>query len=657
MNITTITKPRILVIFGSAENLNLQKDKEILKTLTTKGAKITWLEGSNEERITRNQLINLLSTQSWDMLFFSGHSYSLYDPNKPENGIISLNQNEKISLRELQTALNKAAQKGLKICIFNSCDGLSLARNCAEFGISNIIFMRQPIPDKVAHDFLEAFLSQFSQGESLDLSLRYSRNILEDKYEQTLPGISWLPTLYQKPTSPLIIWKSINNNKQWIWIIIPIVTLLISLSIYQLFKNKYPSNSRFTQGEISFFEPNKNNQELQQANQYYQQKKWKLAQDNFQKVLDKKKNNPEVIIYKNNAQAELNKNFKIAIVIPVNNPNIAQEMLRGVGQAQEEINQNGGINGRLLHITIVNDDNDPRIAQKVAKKLVENPEIMAVIGHNSSEVSLEGAKIYQQEGLVMINPTSSADGITDTGSYIFRTLPTIQSMARMLADYVKLNHKKIAICYNFQSLASQSFKDQFTAALGKDKDKLANSICDLFLPAFNADQEINEALDHGADTMLILPYIQQLDKAYELGKANQGRLQLLGPSILNTITTLQEGKSMEGLIIVVSWSPKNLENKQFAASARQFWGGNVSWRTATTYDATYVLINGLKQGQTRDTLQDALDNPQFSSETINGEVKFLANGDRKGQSILIQVQRSRNHPTGYDFQILEPKKN
>ena len=154
------------MIFGSDQNLNLQRDQEIIETLNKKGAQITWLEESDTEKITKRKLINLLSTKHWDILFVAGHSYSCYDQDNQENGMLLLSEDENISLRELQTSLKKAAKKGLKICIFNSCDGLFLARNCATFGIPKIIFMREPIPDQVAHDFLEAFLLQFSQGES-----------------------------------------------------------------------------------------------------------------------------------------------------------------------------------------------------------------------------------------------------------------------------------------------------------------------------------------------------------------------------------------------------------------------------------------------------------------------------------------------------------
>ncbi|HBY75884.1 MAG TPA: ABC transporter substrate-binding protein, partial [Cyanobacteria bacterium UBA11148] len=51
---------------------------------------------------------------------------------------------------------------------------------------------------------------------------------------------------------------------------------------------------------------------------------------------------------------------KIAVSVPMeSNLNKAQEILRGVAQAQNEVNRNGGINGMLLKVAIANDENDP----------------------------------------------------------------------------------------------------------------------------------------------------------------------------------------------------------------------------------------------------------------------------------------------------------
>jgi branched-chain amino acid transport system substrate-binding protein len=67
--------------------------------------------------------------------------------------------------------------------------------------------------------------------------------------------------------------------------------------------------------------------------------------------------------------------------------------------------------------------------------LTKDPSILAVIGHNASNASLEAAPIYQQEKLVMVTPTSFANNLSGFGSYIFRTVPNISLMAAPLAEY------------------------------------------------------------------------------------------------------------------------------------------------------------------------------------------------------------------------------
>ncbi|NJL10173.1 MAG: hypothetical protein HC908_08410 [Calothrix sp. SM1_7_51] len=64
--------------------------------------------------------------------------------------------------------MTKAIQKGLKLAIFNSCEGLGLARQLASLHIPQVIVMREPVPDKVAQEFLKYFL-QFFLMENLSI--------------------------------------------------------------------------------------------------------------------------------------------------------------------------------------------------------------------------------------------------------------------------------------------------------------------------------------------------------------------------------------------------------------------------------------------------------------------------------------------------------
>jgi branched-chain amino acid transport system substrate-binding protein len=474
-----------------------------------------------------------------------------------------------------------------------------------------------------------------------------------------LPGVSWLPTLYQNPTNPSIVWKPIN------WKTILIVAGVISGGLLLTFiphiskyiSNLTPDDPRVSICDKILIKSNNENDLAQAGIKACKEKNFPLAQEKFAASLQQQKNNPEIVIYKNNAASMSRNPLKLAVVVPITNLNIAQEILRGVAQAQEEINKQGGINGRFLNMTIVNDDNDEVIAKIVAQKLVEDTDIIAVIGHNASNVSLKAAPIYQEGELVMVTPTSFADGITDVGKYIFRVVPSVEYMAQPLVQYIQHKNPKtvLAICYDTASPDGLSFYLQFTKALNAALNaKDARIGCDLNTPGFKPRQAIKEANNSGADSLLIIPFIEKLDRAYELAKANQGKFNLFGNSTFGTFTTLENGRATQGLTIVVPWSSKSPKNKPFADSAKRFWGGDISWRTAGAYDATYAVATGLKTAKNRKTLQEVLGNqkPPFSSKTINGEVKFLPNRDRVGKPIILQVQPDRSHQTGYDFKLI-----
>lgn len=77
--------------------------------------------------------------------------------------------------------------------------------------------------------------------------------------------------------------------------------------------------------------------------QAFAQKKYAEAISYFQSALRNEPSDPETRIYLNNARAMKSGKFlKIATSVPLgNNLEIAQQILRGVAQAQEEINQKG----------------------------------------------------------------------------------------------------------------------------------------------------------------------------------------------------------------------------------------------------------------------------------------------------------------------------
>ncbi len=199
-------KVRILSILGDSQGIDIQFDQQLIANLPN--AEPEFLVEPN-----RQEFSDKLWEKDWDILFFAGHSQS-----DNETGIIYINPQEKLPISELKNSLIKTIQKGLQLAIFNSCDGLKLAEYLAELKIPQVIVMREPVPDKVAQQFLDGFLNAFvNNGESLYLAVRNARQRLE-VLESKFPGATLLPIIYQKSLEIPPTWQEIihgNKPKPW----------------------------------------------------------------------------------------------------------------------------------------------------------------------------------------------------------------------------------------------------------------------------------------------------------------------------------------------------------------------------------------------------------------------------------------------------------
>ncbi|HAA27451.1 MAG TPA: transmembrane sensor domain-containing protein [Cyanobacteria bacterium UBA8553] len=189
---------RILAIFGSSEGIQVEEDRQQLENLL--GAATTFLVEPQ-----RQELNEQLWKQSWDILFFAGHSQT-----EDERGRIYLNRTDSFTLDELRYALKKAVEGGLQLAIFNSCDGLGLARELEQLHIPQLIVMREPVPDKVAQLFLKYFLDSFATGNSLYQAVREARQRLQGMEENFLCA-SWLPVICQNPAAEPFTWPKLSK--------------------------------------------------------------------------------------------------------------------------------------------------------------------------------------------------------------------------------------------------------------------------------------------------------------------------------------------------------------------------------------------------------------------------------------------------------------
>ncbi|KAF3886925.1 MULTISPECIES: CHASE2 domain-containing protein [Nostocales] len=191
----------ILAIVGNSQGIDTEADLNVLQQLND--ANVTFLVEPQ-----RKELTDQLWGNSWDILFFAGHSSS---QGKDCTGRIYLNPTDSLTIGELRYALRKAVERGLQLAIFNSCDGLGLARDLADLQIPQMIVMREPVPDLVAQEFLKYFLKGFASGEPFYLAVREARERLQG-LEDKFPCATWLPAICQNLAEAPPSWEQITGN-------------------------------------------------------------------------------------------------------------------------------------------------------------------------------------------------------------------------------------------------------------------------------------------------------------------------------------------------------------------------------------------------------------------------------------------------------------
>ncbi|MGB3510528.1 MAG: ABC transporter substrate-binding protein [Microcoleaceae cyanobacterium] len=358
-----------------------------------------------------------------------------------------------------------------------------------------------------------------------------------------------------------------------------------------------------SQGETVLFAGGKNFQQKSTAAEAFANKNWDTAIQQYQQAVRADPNDPEAKIYLNNAKAKKSGNLMtMAVVVPVTpSVNEAKEVLRGVAQYQDEFN--GTLPGQFLEVVIV-DEAQGNLAESLAQDLINSPvNVLGVMGHGVDSYSRQALQLYEQNNLAVLSSLNTA--ITSSGGKsTVRTIPLSQSatllgrylenVGETLANYAVKNNSpaNVIVFYNSDSPYSQQLKNQFVNGMSNTNGKVIEEV-DITVAGFDASKAMENAGANGANVAFLALSKNKVNTAINLGKANNNRLSLLGADELYNPTILAKGnEAINGLVLAVPWQWN--QNDSFASQAAKLWQGRISWRTATSYDATQALVTAFE---------------------------------------------------------------
>lgn len=324
---------------------------------------------------------------------------------------------------------------------------------------------------------------------------------------------------------------------------------------------------------------------------------------------------------------------KIAVAFPMtgDNAEYGKSFLLAAQIKADEWNANGGVLGRTIELVNYDDKNSGEEAASIAQKIVSEPDIIGVLGHFASGVSMVAAPIYEENKLIEISNTASHPDYSSIGDYIFRNNSVISSEFEVIEEIITkdLAKSKVGIV---------AIKTDWGTTAGTIAADIINSNPNLTLVAHEEVLEgsddyslaIAKLKEAGAEVVIsvgMYSLIAPLAKQY---KAVDPNIQVIGLSNAYAQQLIElGGEAAEGIIFPVSfYADSEDENvKKFVDAYKAEFGSEPSALAAQAYDSIGVLLEAVKQNGSveKESLRNTLNSITYPG--ITGETKFDDIGD------------------------------
>jgi branched-chain amino acid transport system substrate-binding protein len=336
--------------------------------------------------------------------------------------------------------------------------------------------------------------------------------------------------------------------------------------------------------------------------------------------------------------------IKIAVAGPMtgDSAQYGEAFKRATELMAKKVNASGGVNGKNIELKVLDDKNDAKEAANVAQKLVEDKDVMAVVGHFSSTASLAAAPIYQKGGVVELSPTSSHPDFTKQGTFMFRNVNTQATEGPILAKfaYNELKAKKIAVIYTNNDWGITA-KDNF---INNIKPLGAEIVAaEAFIPGQTKDftPTLTKIKAANPDLLFMAAMYSETGMITQQLQQINYKVPMLGTSSLNNEQLLKlAGPAVEGLMFTNNFNATNPDPQvqEFSKDFKAAYGVEPDQFAAVAYDSLGMIVEALKKsGPDRAKLRDELAKVK-DYPGVSGKTSFDANRDVLKDMVFMQVK-------------------
>lgn len=301
-----------------------------------------------------------------------------------------------------------------------------------------------------------------------------------------------------------------------------------------------------------------------------------------------------------------------------------EAVINAMNLAVEEINADGGVLGKQLVLISYDDKGDSTEGANAFNKLV-GEDVCAIIGSVTSGVTAGLASLADESQIVLLTPTATADTITESDNYVFRTCFKDSYQGKMAAKFAaeELGVTRVAILYASGDAYSAGIRESFVAAA----EELGLEIVAEESSSSTDDTEFSSQLTNiaasGAE-FLFAPYYYNAVGPYIVPQARAAGYEgvMMGADGWDgTIGTMVDDKTLyNNCYFTNHYSPDDTAEavQTFVKKYTEKYGAeSLNSLGALGYDSVYMLAAAIeKAGSTdRTAIRDAMSGMSFEGVT------------------------------------------
>lgn len=302
-----------------------------------------------------------------------------------------------------------------------------------------------------------------------------------------------------------------------------------------------------------------------------------------------------------------------------------EAVVNSITLAVDEINASGGVLGKQLVLSSLDDKGDSTEGANAFNRLAGDSSVCAIIGAVTSGVTTGLAPLANESQIVMLTPTATADTVTDADDYVFRTCFKDSYQGTMAAKFAAetLGVKKVAVLYASGDAYSAGLREAFDAAANTYGLEIVAEESSSSTDDTEFSSQLTNIAASGAE-FLFAPYYYNAVGPYIVPQARSAGYTgvIMGADGFDgTIGTMVDDKTLyNNCYFTNHYAPDDTSEvvQSFVTSYTDAYGADsLNALGALAYDSVYMLRDAIEAAGSTDrtAIRDAMSGMSFSGVT------------------------------------------